>query len=86
VQRVGQPAGGVVGTDNASDSFSNVYWDLDKGVANPSQGAGNEENDAGIVGLTEAELKAHLPTGFSRTIWNQDQKTNDGFPFLKAIP
>ncbi|HEX3652949.1 MAG TPA: GLUG motif-containing protein [Rhizomicrobium sp.] len=79
-------AGGVVGSDNAPGSFSDTYWDLDKGISDPSQGAGNVPNDPGIVGLTDVQLKAGLPSGFDPRVWAIGPNTNGGFPYLVDIP
>jgi hypothetical protein len=79
--------GGVVGYDaTISGSISKAYWDLDKGVSNPSQGAGNIPNDPGITGLTDAQLKSGLPAGFDPNVWGQKPDINNGYPYLLANP
>lgn len=79
-------AGGLVGNDTTGANTA-AYWDLDTtGIADPSQGAGNIPNDPGITGLTDAQLKARLPKGFSRKIWRQNATTNNGYPYLRANP
>lgn len=78
--------GGFVGSDEAaSGSIANGYWDLDQGIADPSQGAGNISNDPGITGLTDAQLKSGLPTGFDPKIWRQAPSRNHGLPYLEAV-
>jgi hypothetical protein len=79
--------GGLVGFDgSAPGNISNSYWDLDLGVSDPSQGAGNVANDSGISGLTTAQFLSGLPAGFDPKIWRQESKTNAGFPFLLDFP
>ncbi len=79
--------GGLVGEDDAAPgSLAHTYWDLDKGVSDPSQGAGNIKNDPGIKGLTTQELQSGLPKGFDPKIWAQDPSTNQGFPYLRGLP
>ena len=79
--------GGLVGDDGSMPgSIANGYWDLDKGISNPAQGAGNIPNDPGITGLSDAQLKSRLPAGFDPGIWGQNSKINDGYPYLLANP
>lgn len=79
--------GGHTGDDQASPgSITASYWDLDKGVNDPSKGAGNIKNDPGITGLSDAQLKSGLPAGFYPTIWKQSAKLNNGYPYLVANP
>jgi hypothetical protein len=51
-----------------------------------AQGAGNIAHDPGIKGLTTTQLQAGLPHGFDHSIWAQDAKINDGFPYLRGNP
>jgi len=48
----------LIGFDNSSgQSIADCYWDTTtSGIANLSDGAGNVSNDAGITGLTTAQL------------------------------
>jgi hypothetical protein len=79
--------GGLVGNDqSASGNIANAYWDLDMGISDPAQGAGNIEFDPGIIGLTDAQLKSSLPAGFDPKIWGQSPKINNGYPYLVANP
>ena len=81
------PRGGLVGTDDASaGSLSNTYWNLDKGISDPTQGAGNISNDPGIIGLTDAQMKSGLPVGFDPRIWGSDPNVNNGYPYLISNP
>jgi GLUG motif-containing protein len=83
----GAIVGGLVGQDVANPNITDTYWDLDtSGVSDPSQGAGNIANDPGITGLTDAQLKSALPTGFSSSVWAQAANVNDGYPYLIAVP
>lgn len=79
--------GGFVGFDRNSPTNSNVYWDLDtSGVSDPSHGAGNTDNDPGITGLSDGQLKSGLPEGFDPAIWGQSTTINNGYPYLRANP
>ncbi|MBV8800084.1 MAG: hypothetical protein JO208_09795 [Alphaproteobacteria bacterium] len=79
--------GGFVGFDDAPvGSLSATYWDLDKGISDPSQGAGNLPNDPGITGLTGTQLKSGLPEGFDPEIWTQSPGRNLGLPYLISLP
>jgi hypothetical protein len=83
----GQYNGGVVGLSNApADAFTNCYWDIDSGVSDPSQGAGNIKNDPGLTGLSDSQLKSGLPSGLDPKIWASDPKINNGYPYLLANP
>jgi hypothetical protein len=83
----GTVQGGLIGTDSATPgAISSSYWDLDKGISDPSQGAGNIENDPGITGLTTAQFQSGLPAGFDPMDWNQKPNVNNGFPYLRAAP
>ena len=80
-------SGGLIGDDEAaSGNLSATYWNLDKGISDPSKGAGNIDNDPGITGLTDAELKSGLPQGFDPAIWGQSPHINHGYPYLLANP
>ena len=82
---VGHGGGFVLRDDN--QTISSSYWDLDtSGVSDPGQGAGNIANDPGITGLTDAQLKSALPSGFDPAIWAQNPSINNGYPYLLANP
>jgi hypothetical protein len=75
--------GGLVGEDKAAPgSIASAYWDVDKGVTDPSQGAGNIKDDPGITGLTTVQFQAGLPGGFDPNVWAEDEHVNHGFPHL----
>jgi hypothetical protein len=81
--------GGVIGSDLDSGDSGIVenYWDLDTtGVSDPSQGAGNKPNDPGLTGLSDAQLKSALPSGFDPNVWGQSVSINNGYPYLLANP
>jgi hypothetical protein len=79
--------GGLIGTDDASlGGIENTYWDIDRGVSDPSQGAGNVPNDPGITGLTTIQFQAALPAGFDPKVWAEDSRVNDGLPYLLGVP
>jgi hypothetical protein len=79
-------AGGVVGYDVPDSTFRSVYWATDSGRHNPKQAAGNRQNEPGMTGLTEAQLKSALPAGFDPKIWAQSPDINNGFPYLLSNP
>ena len=60
-----------------------VYWDTDTSGTDQGTGRGNKN---GITGLNSAELQSGLPNGFDPTIWAQNPKINNGFPYLIANP
>ncbi len=83
----GSSIGGLTGSDSVGGFAYQTYWDLDtSGISDPSKGAGNIPNDAGITGLTDAQLKSSLPAGFDPSIWGQSTGINNGLPYLLAIP
>jgi len=78
--------GGLIGFDDAGTTTAG-FWNMDtSGVGNSSQGAGNIANDPGITGLTDAQLKSGLPSGFDPAIWGQSAGINNGYPYLLANP
>jgi hypothetical protein len=82
----GGQIGGFVG-DTRKKALFDTYWDLDtSGVSDPSQGAGNIANAAGVTGLSNTELKSALPAGFDPAIWAQKRKINKSYPYLIANP
>jgi hypothetical protein len=79
----GATVGGLIGQDIADPGITDAYWDLDtSGVSDPSRGAGNVENDSGIAGLTDIQLKSGLPAGFVSKGWTQRAEINSGYPYL----
>lgn len=79
--------GGFIGRDEFPGSVFQSYWDMDtSGVSDPAGGAGLPTQDAGLIGLTSAQLQAKLPKGFSKKIWARKSGINGGFPYLIATP
>ena len=79
--------GGLVGQDLVGSGITNSYWDMDtSGVTDPAQGAGNIENDPGIIGLSDAQLKSGLPAGFDPAIWAEKARIDGGYPYLLDNP
>jgi hypothetical protein len=71
--------GGFAGRLFFSPTFVDTYWDIDtSGI--------DHENGAGIVGLSDAQLRSGLPDGFDPAIWGQDPNINNGYPYLRANP
>ena len=83
----GAMVGGLIGEDLAQSGTTNSYWDLDtSGISDPGHGAGNVQNDPGITGLTDAQFKSGLPSGFSPSIWKEKTNINTGYPYLIDLP
>ncbi|HTT97447.1 MAG TPA: hypothetical protein VMF58_05320 [Rhizomicrobium sp.] len=79
--------GGLIGYADVNSGVTDGYWDTTtSGITDLSQGAGNISNDAGITGLTTAELQSGLPAGFNSAIWAESASINDGLPYLLANP
>jgi len=77
--------GGLLGSDGGT--VQTAYWDFDtSGITDPGQGAGTPRNDPGITGLTNAQLKSALPSGFDPNVWSQSAGINNGWPYLLANP
>ena len=74
--------GGFIGQDEGGE-FTDCYWDTT--TSRRAQGTG-EGNISGITGLTTKQLKSGLPAGFDPTIWAEDPKINNGFPYLVTNP
>jgi hypothetical protein len=58
---------------------TNDYWDTTTSGTTDGVCDGNQ---AGITGLTTAQLQSGLPTGFKNTIWAESSKINGGLPYL----
>lgn len=79
--------GGFIGDDEVQANITNTHWDLDtSGISDPSRGAGNIQNDAGITGLSDEQLKSGLPSGFDRKVWKIKSGVNSGYPYLIDNP
>jgi hypothetical protein len=78
--------GGLVGTDlTILPQISSSYWDMTTSGIGASHGAGNKSNDGGITGLTDAQLKSGVPSGFSNLVWSQNGAVNNAMPYLIAL-
>jgi hypothetical protein len=70
-------------TEGLNGTLTFDYWDLTtSGITDPSQDAGSPKNDPGITGLTGAKYKSGLPAGFDKSVWAQNAKINNGYPYL----
>ncbi|HEY1614825.1 MAG TPA: GLUG motif-containing protein [Rhizomicrobium sp.] len=78
----GCEVGGFVG--RADFVHQDDYWDTT--TSGTDQGTGDLGNGAGITGLTSRKLKSGLPSGFDSSIWAEDKKINNGFPYLINNP
>ena len=67
-------SGGLAPAVNGSGLISNSYWDV--------QTTGQSTSAVG-VGLTTAQLKSGLPSGFDSTVWAINPAVNSGYPYLK---
>jgi hypothetical protein len=80
----GADIGGFIGVDDGlTDSASDCYWDTSTSGTGSGTGEGNV---SGLTGLTTKQLQSKLPAGFDPSIWAQDKKINNGFPYLVANP
>jgi len=78
-----QCTGGYAAYFDASDKFGNDYWN----TSTTGQSDGScFVNIRRVRGLTDAQLKTHLPAGFDPTVWGQDANINNGWPYLLANP
>jgi hypothetical protein len=86
----GNEIGGLIGLDESQTNGGSIeaaYWDTTtSGITDPGQGAGNIPNDPGIEGETSKQLRGNLPNGFDPSIWAEDKKINNGFPYLINNP
>lgn len=77
------PDGHVLGIGRDSGETFDTYWDTTTtGTTEAVQGRGANPND--VRGLTDAEFKAGLPSGFDPAVWAEDPAINDGLPHLIA--
>jgi len=65
-------------------TVSNVYWDTT--TTNLGWGCDPRYSCPQAVGLSDAQLKSGLPTGFDPTIWGHDPAINNGLPYLLHNP
>jgi hypothetical protein len=73
--------GGFVGL-NESNGYHWAYWD----TTTTQQSGASCTSGEGITGLTDAQLKSGLPSGFDHAAWGQDPNINNGWPYLLANP
>ncbi|MGD0192494.1 MAG: hypothetical protein ABSD74_17285 [Rhizomicrobium sp.] len=78
----GSSAGGFAGFEESPDN-EDCYWDTTTSGMSQGEGKGNE---TGVTGLTTAQLKSGLPSGFDPTIWAESPKINNGLPYLIGNP
>ena len=77
----GQYVGGFIGYNSGENSDD--YWDTTTSGTDTGVGYGP---NSGVAGLTTQQLQSGLPAGFSRQIWAEDPKINNGLPYLIANP
>jgi hypothetical protein len=78
----GSPAGGFIG-QNGEITAESCYWDK---TSNKKLRGVGEGSQVGIARLTRQQFRSGLPNGFDPSIWAQDKKINNGFPYLIANP
>ena len=78
----GSVVGGSIGKVFGS-GFSHIYWDTQTSGTDQATGLGP---CCTITGLTTAEFKAALPSGFDPNIWREHAPINGGYPYLIALP
>ncbi len=71
--------GGLVGLNDTGGTISISYWDIQ--TTDQSNGVGSGDA-SGTTGLTTAQFKTSLPTGFDPTIWAISSTINSGYPYL----
>jgi hypothetical protein len=80
----GAVIGGFIGVDDGlTNSATDCYWDTTTSGTDSGTGEGDVP---GLTGLTSKQLESKLPAGFDPSIWAQDKKINNGFPYLIANP
>ncbi len=80
---VGAEKGGFVCYDYTYD-FSDDYWDTT--TSGTTYASCYDSNFSEVTGLTSKQLRSGLPAGFDPSIWAEDRKINNGFPYLIANP
>lgn len=71
----GTTVGGLVGLNELAGTITNGYWD--------TQTTGKSTTSGGGTGLTTAQLKSVLPTGFDPAVWTVSSAVNNGYPSLQ---
>ncbi len=84
----GALVGGFIGSNsnsNGNSTATSCYWDTT--TSGTSLGVGGGDPISGeITGETTAQLQSGLPAGFNPSIWAENPKINNGFPYLIANP
>jgi hypothetical protein len=75
--------GGFIGLIQNNDGFQFNYWDLDTSGTSQGCSTGGCSN---VFGLSDAELKSGLPSGFDPNTWAQSPSINNGYPYLIDNP
>lgn len=79
-------AGAAVGCDGSASSFDSTYWVTDSSKHDPKSPAGNKGQLPGVAGLTSAQMKAALPSGFDPKVWGRNSNIDGGYPYLLNNP
>jgi hypothetical protein len=79
----GSSVGGFYGAYASGCVCGNFdYWDVQTSGTDQGTGLGS----AHVTGLTTKQFKSALPSGFDPTVWGQNKKINNGYPYLLANP
>jgi hypothetical protein len=85
----GSAIGGLVGDGSMLEPTAD-YFDTTTSGVNAKNGARNCSREKlcrhDVKGLTDAELRAALPSGLSAQVWAQSPSVNNGYPYLLANP
>ncbi len=65
-----------------SGTLDSDYWDVDTSGQSKACASGCHT----VTGLSDAALKAGLPSGFDPAVWAQSASINNGYPYLIANP
>jgi len=73
-------SGGLVGLSPfAPNEVTGSYWD----IQTTGQLYDGSYSGSGSTGLTTAQFKSGLPSGFDPTVWGSNPNINNGYPYLK---
>jgi hypothetical protein len=82
VSSQGESGGFVCGS--IYGDFVDDYWDTT--TSGTDYGVCNDNNTAGVTGLTSNQMIAALPSGFNPKIWAEHHNINGGLPYLINNP
>jgi hypothetical protein len=74
---------GFVSNLNPANAVTDDYWDT---TTSGTLRGDNYGSSPGLTGLSTVQLQSGLPAGFDSTIWAENPRINNGFPYLIANP